>query len=225
MLSAREWVRNNVFSRYKQIVAPGEIHRYLADSAAPKLNIGSGGNRLPGWLNVDLFPAPKVSFMNGARRWPFADGTFHAVLCEHVIEHVPKATGRHFISEAFRTLKPGTKLRVVTPDLEFFAGAVRYGAPEAEPYLHFLSEFTKASQPLNWCDAINLNFYEHGHRYIYTPAELRKALAAEGFVDIVQMRAGNHTDEIFRDVDGHTRLVGLVVNSIEAFALEALKPA
>jgi predicted SAM-dependent methyltransferase len=162
--------------------------------------------------------------MNGARRWPFADGALHAVLCEHVIEHVPKKVGRFFVEEAFRTLKPGAKFRIVTPDLDFFASAVLRGAPEAEPYLRFLEGFTKASEPMNWCDAINLNFYEHGHCYIYTPGELRKALEAAGFVDIAQTRAGYHTDEIFRDVDGHTRLVGIVPNSIEAFALEGRKP-
>jgi SAM-dependent methyltransferase len=225
MPSLHVWVRDNLSSRYKQVVAPGEIRSYLAASPAPKLNIGSGGNRLDGWLNVDLYPPPEVSYMNGAKRWPFPDGTFHASLCEHVIEHVSKDIGRHFISEAFRTLKPGTKFRIVTPDLDFFAGAVLRGAPEAESYLRFMGEFTKSAQPLNWCDAINLNFYEHGHCYIYTPGELCKALEAAGFVDIVQTRAGYHTDEIFRDVDGHTRLVGLVPNSIEAFALEGLKPA
>lgn len=225
MPTVREWIRNSLFSRYKQVVATGEIRRYLAAASAPKLNIGSGGNRLKGWLNVDLYPPPNVSYMNGARRWPFADCTFHASLCEHVIEHVPKDVGRHFVSEAFRTLKPGSKFRIVTPDLDFFAGAVLRGASDAEPYLRFLEGFTKSAQSLNWCDAINLNFYEHGHCYIYTPGELRKALEAVGFVDIVESRAGYHSDEIFRDVDGHTRLVGLVPNSIEAFALEGRKPA
>lgn len=223
-LSLRVWVRDHVFAPYKKITAAGEIRSYLKSTGAPKLNIGAGGNRLKGWLNVDLFPPPNISYMNGARRWPFQDGTFRATLCEHVIEHVSKDVGRHFISEAFRTLQPGARFRIVTPDLAFFANAVLHGAPEAEAYLRFLETFTKSSCPVNWCDAINLNFYEHGHRYIYSPAELKKALLAAGFEDIVETRAGHHSDEIFFDVDGHTRLVGLVPNSIEAFALEARKP-
>lgn len=224
MSALRVWVRDNLFTRYKMVSASGEIRRYFDRASSPKLNIGAGGNRLEGWLNVDLAPPPRVSYMNGARRWPFANETFHAVLCEHVIEHVPKTVGRHFIAEAFRTLKSGAKFRIVTPDLDFFANAVLHGAPEADAYLRFLEGFTKASEPMNWCDAINLNFYEHGHCYIYSPGELRAALEAAGFVDLVQTRAGYHHDEIFRDVDGHTRLVGLVPNSIEAFSLEGRKP-
>jgi SAM-dependent methyltransferase len=209
MPSLRVWLRDNLFSRYKQAVAPGEIRSCLASSPASKLNIGAGGNHLDGWLNVDLFPPPEVSYMNGARRWPFADGTFHASLCEHVIEHVSKDVGRHFISEAFRTLKPGTKFRIVTPDLDFFAGAVLRGAPEADVYLRFLGEFTKSAQPLNWCDAINLNFYEHGHCYIYTPGELAEAAKAivletatrsRGYVFAVGSRARHKSLKLLRSI-------------------------
>jgi len=137
----------------------------------------------------------------------------------------PELVWRYFISEAFRTLKAGTKFCIVTPVLDLFAGTVLRGAPEADVYPRFLGEFTNSAQPLNWCDAINLNFYEHCHCCIHTPGELSKALEAAGLVDIVQTRAGYHTDAIFRDVDGHTRLVGLVPSSIEAFALKGRKPA
>jgi predicted SAM-dependent methyltransferase len=222
--SFRVWVRNNLFVPYKTIVASGEIRRYLASTDEPKLNLGAGGNRLPGWLNVDLFPPPNTVYMNGARRWPFPNGTFHALFCEHMIEHVSKTAGRHVIREAFRTTRPGGKFRVVTPDLDFFAGAVLNGAPYADGYLRFIERFTK-TEAIDWCDAINFIFYEHGHRYIYSRAELKRELEAAGFVGMTELRAGHYDDPIFDGVDGHPALVGREPNAIEAFAIETRKPA
>ena len=53
-MSARTWIRNNVFSVVKRAVGPAEIRRYLAREQQRRLNVGCGGNRIPGWLNADL---------------------------------------------------------------------------------------------------------------------------------------------------------------------------
>jgi SAM-dependent methyltransferase len=45
---------------------------------------------------------------------PFADGSFPCVLCSQVIEHVPKASP--ILSELVRTLAPGGRLVLGTPD-------------------------------------------------------------------------------------------------------------
>lgn len=220
--SLRVWIRDHYFRRYKQLISSVEMRRYFAGTHEPKLNLGAGGNRLVGWLNVDYYPPPNVSYMDGTAPWPFPNEVFHAVHCEHMIEHVDKDAARTLLSEAFRTLKSGGKLRIVTPDLDFFARAALNGAPGSESYLRFVESFTNTTG-MNWCDAINAIFHEHDHRYIYTQAELIAALERTGFDDIRVMRAGDARDPLFKGADGHARLVGYGPNSIEAFAVEARK--
>lgn len=219
----RLWIRDKLFAPYKRSISRQEIGRYLKEARRPRLNLGAGGNRLEGWLNTDLHPPPGVVYMNACAPWPVPDDTFEGVLCEHMIEHIPKRKGLGLLREAFRTARPGAKLRVVTPDLDFFARAVLEGAPDEESYLRFVGGFNKTPCE-TWTDAINLIFYEHGHCYIYSRAELRSAIEASGFEITAETRGGFCDDPVFDGADGHAAIAGHGPNAIEAFALEARKP-
>lgn len=221
----RRWLRDTLFAPAKRLTAQYELQRYLRDNPEPKLNIGAGGNRIPGWLNVDLFPPPGVTHMDASLRWPFETGSIHAVLCEHMIEHVPKSLGEHILRETRRVLKPGGWLRVVTPDLNWFSSRILAPASQAEEaYLTYLSGFL--GKPVDsWCDAINLCFYEHGHQYIWSIEELKASLVRAGFSDFQITRAAMPVQDVFHGVEGHPRLVGVENDAIEAFAIEAMAPA
>jgi predicted SAM-dependent methyltransferase len=223
-LSLRAFVRDTLFSRAKRLTAKYEIARYLAQTAQPKLNIGAGGNRIPGWLNVDLHPPPGVTCMDASQRWPFEDGSLHAILCEHMIEHVSKPAGEHMLREMRRTLAPGGSARIITPDLNWFAARVLQPASQREhEYLQFVSGFMKRPST-TWCDAINLCFYEHGHRYIWSIEELKAALVRAGFGELHVSRAAHPRQDVFRGVEGHPRLIGLDNDAMEAFAIEVTAP-
>jgi len=225
-MSARTWFRDNVFSVGKRAMAGGEIRRYLARHTSHKLNIGCGGNRVPGWLNVDRFPPPGVTFMDATARLPFADATFEAVLCEHMIEHVPKSAALHLLVEVRRVLRPGGVARIVTPDLDWFSRRILEPIPTDAPdqaYRDFLRRWHKQSN-ISWCDAINVCFYDHGHRYIWSTAELREAMEAAGLVAIVITRAGQPVDAVFTGAEGHPKLIGEEPNALEAFGIEGRSP-
>lgn len=224
-MSFRRAVRIHLYSRWKQLGQSEHIKRYLAANAARKINVGCGANILTGWFNADLYPRFGASFMDAGKPWPFADGAFEALLCEHMIEHVPKDLGRRLIAEAFRTLAPGGKARIVTPDVTSFSRMILFPAerPKGEAYLDVIREVFGPAEP-SWCDAINYCFYEHGHRYIYSPEELRAELEAAGFRDIVETRAGEPSDALFEGVEGHVRVIGAAPDAFEAFGLEAVKP-
>ncbi|MET0251902.1 MAG: methyltransferase domain-containing protein [Novosphingobium sp.] len=222
-MTMRVWVRDNLAAPAKRVLAPMEVRRYLSRHDEPRLNIGCGGNRLPGWLNVDRFPPFGVTFMDATTRLPFDDGTFAAVLCEHMIEHVPKSDAIHLLGELARILAPGGAVRIVTPDLGWLASRVLAPVPDGAPdetYRTFLSE-RHGGTPVSWCDAINLCFYEHSHCYIWSIEELSEQMQSAGFKDLAVMRAGASKDPQFENVDGHPRLIGELVNSLEAFAIEA----
>jgi len=222
-MSLRTWFRDNIFTVIKRGTAPIEIRRYLARHGSPRLNIGSGGNRLSGWLNVDRFPPPGATFLDATRRLPFADRTFDVVLCEHMIEHVAKPDALHLLREIKRLLRPGGTVRIVTPDLDWFAARILRPVPAGEPddaYRAFLAE-RKGLAHVSWCDAINMCFYEHSHCYIWSIAELGDAMRQAGLYDLKVTRAGHPHDAVFEGLEGHPRLIGDLVNSLEAFAIEA----
>lgn len=224
MRSLRSWIKHGLFVPSKKLTARREISRYLARTPAPRLNIGAGGNRVRGWLNLDLSPSPGVSFMDASRKWPFGDASIDAILCEHMIEHVSKSLGTHLLREARRTLKPGGWLRVVSPDLDWLARRILEPAtPSDERYLQFINGFFDR-RATSWCDAINLCFYEHGHRYIWSIDELRSELKRAGFSELTVTRAAFPTHPVFRGAEGHPRLIGAENDAIEAFAIEAMAP-
>ncbi len=102
--------------------------RYFAESDAPKLHLGCGLHRLDGWLNTDLSPrAPDVMRLDAARAFPFPDGAFRRVYSEHMIHHMPFRSAETALSESFRVLVPGGKIRVSTPDLAFLVDLWRGG--------------------------------------------------------------------------------------------------
>lgn len=77
------------------------------------LNVGSGGSRAEGCVNLDLRPMPGVDVAADAARLPFADGVFQLIECDAVLEHVPHP--ERVMAELLRVLKVGGHLHLVTP--------------------------------------------------------------------------------------------------------------
>lgn len=97
------------------------IDDYMASHMFRKLQVGTGENPLPGWLNTDIEPTtPGVLYMNAAERFPFEDCTFDYVLNEHMLEHFPYKQGLFALNEIYRVLHKGGRTRVATPDIVQF---------------------------------------------------------------------------------------------------------
>jgi predicted SAM-dependent methyltransferase len=86
------------------------------------LNVGCGSHHHPAWTNLDVDShSPEIQAHDVRHSLPFAADTFDAVYHSHVVEHLHPDEARRFMSECLRVLKPGARLRVVTPDLETIA--------------------------------------------------------------------------------------------------------
>jgi len=80
----------------------------------PFLNLGAGGQPIPGAINVDYYEAPgidQVADLNGP--WPWADGSVYHIFSSHVVEHLEDVI--HFMREANRVLAVGGTMELRLP--------------------------------------------------------------------------------------------------------------
>lgn len=83
------------------------------------VNIACGDSYIEGWRNFDYAPhSGLVVRANLLGRLPVENCEADVVYSSHFLEHVPRNRVSAFISECFRIVKPGGKIRLVVPDLE-----------------------------------------------------------------------------------------------------------
>ena len=83
-----------------------------------KLNIGSGPQYLQGFINIEgMLPWKKDIWLDVRRGLPFKNASVDVIYSCHVFEHFDLKTLRHIFSECYRVLKPGGRIRFVTPSL------------------------------------------------------------------------------------------------------------
>ena len=169
-----------------------------------RLHVGSGAERLDGWLNVDLKPFRGVDVVADVTEGlPFADSSVEAVYAEHFLEHLRLDDGLDFLAEVHRVLRPGGVLRISTPNLDW-VWETHYD-PAADP-----GEKVEAALRANRA------FHGWGHRFLWNTEILERAMAGCGFVDLVRCRwgeserpelAGIERHRAHRDTDSHPHVV------------------
>lgn len=122
-----------------------------------RVNVGSGPEAAPGWVNIDaswqawLAARPRLARL--ARRvtgrqvghWspaivchdvrrplPFADGAAAIVFASHVVEHLSRAEAVRFLRDARRVLCRGGVCRIIVPDVEAIARTYLRRAAEGD---------------------------------------------------------------------------------------------
>lgn len=83
------------------------------------VNIGCGDRPAPQpWTNCDIYGQDGVELVFDATgEWPFEEGTLERVWSNNSIEHMDHPDGvRGFLGEAYRCLRTGGVLAIVTPD-------------------------------------------------------------------------------------------------------------
>ncbi len=89
---------------------------------APRFQLGSGPNRLDGWINIDLYPAELALNL----RWglPFETGSVSFVFLGQYFEHLYKGkVAPRLLKEIHRVLRPNGVVRIIFPDAEFYMRA------------------------------------------------------------------------------------------------------
>jgi Uncharacterized protein conserved in bacteria len=88
-----------------------------------RLNLGSGDDRRPGYLSVDLRPECS-DVVADVRRLPFRSGSVDGLLALDNLEHHPAALTQSVLTEWRRVLCPGGILTVRVPNLYQLARAL-----------------------------------------------------------------------------------------------------
>lgn len=182
-------------------VATARFRAALRTAPRPiALEVG-GLTRRPGWLMVNV-NAVTPYYMDGTRTWAFEDGALSHVYADNMIEHVPLAGARVFFAEAYRCLRPGGIIRLVTPDVRahaelYLAGEDVSRSPLAEEYR---SLGVVMEHPI---DILRTPIGEFGHHagYVYDFETLDAELRRAGFGPAARRQPQESDDPMLRGLE------------------------
>lgn len=184
-----------------------------------RVNVGCGSSPTPGWVNLDnsptlrlrgfprltyvmrrarLLDATRVEFLRIARvagvrsasasKLPFENDSVDVVYSSHMLEHLDRREARRFIDEALRVLGPGCVLRLVVPDLLKLAQRyIEDGDADAFIERTMLASNVGAS----WRGRLKrVLIGDRHHLWMYDAGSLKRMLEEQGFVEVVELPAG-----------------------------------
>ncbi|GAB3099859.1 class I SAM-dependent methyltransferase [Lysobacter terrae] len=182
------------------------------DARGLKLHIGCGPCLLPGWINLDVHPAPLAT--NVLWGLPFAEGSVRLIFLSHLLEHLfyPNDV-MPFLSELLRVLEPGGVVRIVVPDIAQCIEA--YQRDDAAFFEHRIEHWgagdgqtTRLEDFLAYAGAgPDPAWLFQAHKFGYDFATLRRALQRAGFTDIEQSQFNASRHEELQ-VDANSEVAG-----------------
>lgn len=189
-----------------------------AIAAAPRpirLEIGGLVDR-PGWLVTNVNAVTKL-YLDATSPWPFEDGALELVYADNMIEHVSLEAGRVMFAEAFRCLRPGGVMRLVTPDLAKYVELYLAGTRDGEIVDFYRELGLTVEHPV---DLLRVPIASFGHHTgnVYDLAALTAELERAGFVDVKEWDLVE---------SGHPEMAGLDKRIGEGgaqMAVEAVRP-
>lgn len=82
-----------------------------------KLNLGSGNNRIDGFISVDLYDE-EADVRADITELPYEANSVDEIVCYQVVEHVPYNKSEQMFEEMCRVLKPSGTAIIETPDVD-----------------------------------------------------------------------------------------------------------
>jgi predicted SAM-dependent methyltransferase len=153
---------------------------WLRGTAARKrtaVHLGAGDHRLRDWINVDILPGSADVLADFTAPLPFRSGSIDLLHSEDLLEHLDETSGKRFLAECHRVLRPRGVMRLLTPDLRALVERVYL---QREPrHLEWCDTHLSATGP---CEALNMHLRMNGdHRFVYDEEHLSETLTAIGF--------------------------------------------
>lgn len=212
------------------------IADYIRNHAVRKLQIGAGGagrfTQFSDWLNTDVEPVAGEAYLDAAKPFLIPDGAFSIIFSEQVFEHLSYRDGLAMLRESYRTLHPGGKIRIATPNLLTLIRLFQDSkTDEMRQYLHdkLVADYWEESLPQTIspeCVILNaeLNSSSSGHKFVYDPRTLRESLERTGFQSVKQFEPGESDDPQLRGLELRHKGIHHAVNDYETMVFQAVRP-
>jgi predicted SAM-dependent methyltransferase len=162
-----------------------------------KLNLGCGGRKLAGYVNVDISPTvePDLLFDLEQLPWPFDTGAVEEIQALHVLEHIGARTDSFLgaIKEMYRVCCDNALVVVVVPhhhSESFFGDPTHVRAITAKGMTMFSKDYCRAFAEQNWSNTrlaeyLDVDFGIASIAYELTPYWRQRAL--DKTIDIAEL--------------------------------------
>jgi len=202
---------NNIF-KIKQTLwlLPYKIYSKISisnhlklNTESVKLNIGCGGNLLPGWLNGEPWPSKGTVYIDASRKLPFKQNSVHFINCEHLLEHLDFNACRSFLNNCSKVLDQKGVLRIATPNLgKLIDIYLKNRNIYPEKILEHHAKYHNRSAE-NICQWFNDHMYLWGHKFIFDKPTLIKLLRESGFQHITECEYGKSEHRELEGIEMH----------------------
>lgn len=182
-------------------IAKRRLARKLRTAPQPlKLEIG-GLRPRPGWLITNVNAVAR-NYLDATIAWPFEAGSVSHLYADNVIEHITLQAGRAMLSEAFRCLRPGGLIRIVTPDIRAHVDLYLSGRPglESGTAHHYRSIGLVTEHPVDLL-RIPIASFKHHLGYVYDFEALEAELARAGFHSVTRCDLGTSQHAALQGLD------------------------
>lgn len=199
---------------------------YLREHKLRKLHIGCGSNIMDSWLNSDLHEDTQRIILDATKPFPFPDESFDYIYSEHTIEHLDYREGNHMLSEAFRVLKVGGKIRTATPNITFLTAFYNQKLNKTQKqYIAWAVNEFMSDIGINRASFVVNNFVRSwGHKFIYDIETLKASHAKVGFKNFQLHTPGQSKDRNLKNLEKHWQDMNKDFYKMETMILEATKP-
>ncbi len=171
--------------------------RWVTIDAGARVQLGSGGNLLDGWVNTDVDGSAPY-WLDARNPWPASDVT--AVYADNVFEHFTIDEARQVLANAHAAMRRGAVLRLCVPDVR---GPAEVYLNDGEELDAMLDRHRRNGYDVNHPqDVLRVILSLNGHAggYPWDEPSLTAELVAAGFTQVKRHRLGES------DTDGMTGL-------------------
>jgi len=139
-----------------------------------RLNLGSGGYNMEGFVNIDQFERVKPDIVANVTNLEYGPNTVDEIYCGHLLEHLTWNEGQNALTHWLRILKPGGEIFIVVPDFEVLAQKfLANPTPNEMIYMNNIYIYSYVQDSL--------------HRYCYSASLLKYAMETVGFTNLEKM--------------------------------------
>lgn len=179
---------------------------------AKLLNIGCGLFPLDGFVNLDWHWCPGVDVCWDLRKpYPFADGRFEGIFCEHCIDGLPPAYFLPNLREMYRVLKPGGTLRISFCDSELYVDAYTAWRAKGEP-----TPFMEERGHRTGMEALDWIYHHATHRTLVDFETLEIHLREAGFTEVRRCGFQEGRDPLLLQDQDDRHLESLYVEAVKS---------